>query len=88
MNSYSDAAATVTKHGVEKNTKYDESIKTTISVATADINKSVADVKYTESDEMDEAVVVEYPSKIDASRLKEIPNQNGYHPPLPGPNCR
>jgi len=50
MNSYSDAAATVTKHGVEKNTKYDESIKTTISVATADINKPVADVKYTESD--------------------------------------
>ena len=38
MNSYSDAAATVTKHGVEKNTKYDESIKTTISVATADMS--------------------------------------------------
>ena len=88
-NGYSDTAATtatVTKqHGVEKNAKYDENNKTTISVATANINKSVADVKYTtESDEIDEADVVEYPSEIDASRLKEIPNQNGYHPPLPG----
>ena len=72
-----DAAATTTtttKLGVENNGEYDESNKTTIA------NEAV-DIKGTESNEMEDVVVVDYPSEIDASRLDETPNQNGHHPP-------
>ena len=68
------AAATTTKLGVENNAEYDESNKTTIA-------NEAADIKGTESNEMDDVVVVEHPSEIDASRLDETPNENVYHPP-------